>query len=233
MLEWIIHSKLGNKRKRIIMQTIQLQSTHIMTKKLLQKKGAKALLSGSFQSAFYLFERAFWLDTHDLDSRIGLYLADMGIDFGQEAVGIYEFYQSILASEKRSNKQRVQRMILSLIEAFDNKTHNLSKAVQRSKTEAMDSYDAMSYADIKALLKTKDFKEIYSRLPLNTKLVFGEKGDFYEFLSLLVQNDYIEALLHYIDSLPRYDMELIPLIEAANNKLLEKNKAKKRQKVSK
>ena len=214
------------------MQTIQLQQTNIMTKKLLQKKGAKALLNGNFQGAFYLFESAFWLDTHDLDSRIGLYLADMGMDFGQEAIGIYDFYQSILAAEKRSNKHRVQRMILSLIEAFDNKTHNLSKAMQRSKNEAMDSYDAISYADIKPLLKTKDFKEIYSGLPINTKLVFGEKGDFYEFLSLLVQNDYIEALLHYIDSLPRYDMELIPLIEAANNKL-KKNKAKKQQKVSK
>ncbi|WP_281651260.1 hypothetical protein [Helicobacter bilis] len=214
------------------MQTIQLQQTNIMTKKLLQKKGAKALLNGNFQGAFYLFESAFWLDTHDLDSRIGLYLADMGMDFGQEAIGIYDFYQSILAAEKRSSKHRIQRMILSLIEAFDNKTHKLSKAMQRSKNEAMDSYDAISYADIKALLKTKDFKEIYSGLPINTKLVFGEKGDFYEFLSLLVQNDYIEALLHYIDSLPRYDMELIPLIEAANNKL-KKNKAKKQQKVSK
>ena len=214
------------------MQTIQLQQTNIMTKKLLHKKGAKALLNGNFQGAFYLFESAFWLDTHDLDSRIGLYLADMGMDFGQESIGIYDFYQSILAAEKRSNKHRVQRMILSLIEAFDNKTHKLSKAMQRSKNEAMDSYDAISYADIKALLKTKDFKEIYSGLPINTKLVFGEKGDFYEFLSLLVQNDYIEALLHYIDSLPRYDMELIPLIEAANNKL-KKNKAKKQQKVSK
>ncbi|MDY5949637.1 MAG: hypothetical protein SPJ16_00340 [Helicobacter sp.] len=214
------------------MQTIQLQQTNIMTKKLLQKKGAKALFNGNFQGAFYLFESAFWLDTHDLDSKIGLYLADMGMDFGQEAIGIYDFYQSILSAEKRSNKHRVQRMILSLIEAFDNKTHKLSKAMQRSKNEAMDSYDAISYADIKALLKTKDFKEIYSGLPINTKLVFGEKGDFYEFLSLLVQNDYIEALLHYIDSLPRYDMELIPLIEAANNKL-KKNKAKKQQKVSK
>lgn len=214
------------------MQTIQLQQTNIMTKKLLQKKGAKALLNGNFQGAFYLFESAFWLDTHDLDSKIGLYLADMGMDFEQEAIGIYDFYQSILSAEKRSNKHRIQRMILSLIEAFDNKTHKLSKAMQRSKNEAMDSYDAISYADIKALLKTKDFKEIYSGLPINTKLVFGEKGDFYEFLSLLVQNDYIEALLHYIDSLPRYDMELIPLIEAANNKL-KKNKAKKQQKVSK
>lgn len=187
------------------------------------------MLNGNFQGAFYLFESAFWLDTHDLDSRIGLYLADMGMDFGQEAIGIYDFYQSILSAEKRSNKHRVQRMILSLIEAFDNKTHKLSKAMQRSKNEAMDSYDAISYADIKALLKTKDFKEIYSGLPINTKLVFGEKGDFYEFLSLLVQNDYIEALLHYIDSLPRYDMELIPLIEAANNKL-KKIKAKKQTK---
>lgn len=214
------------------MQTIQLKSTNIMTKKLLQKKGSKALLSGNFESAFWLFESAFWLDTHDLDSRIGLYLADMGMDFGQEAVGIYDFYHSILSTEKRSNKHRIQRMILSLIEAFDNKTHKLSKAMQKSKNEVMDSYDAISYADIKALLKTKDFKEIYSGLPLNTKLVFGEKEDFYEFLSLLVQNDYIEALLHYIDSLPKYDMELIPLIEAANNKL-KKSKAKKRQKASK
>lgn len=218
------------------MQTIHFQranQTNLMTKKLLQKKGNKALLSGNFQSAFALFERAFWLDSNDLDTRIGLYLSDMGLDFGQEALGIYEFYQSIVAAEKRSNRHRVQRMILSLIEAFDNKTHKISKAMQHNKNVAMESYDAINYADIKTMLKTKDFKEIYTGLPVNTKLVFGQKSDFYEFLSLLVQHDYIEALLHYIDALPRYDMELIPLIEAANSKLSARNKTKKRHKVSK
>ena len=56
------------------MQTIQLQQTNIMTKRLLQKKGAKALLNGNFQGAFYLFESAFWLDTHDLILQLGFIL---------------------------------------------------------------------------------------------------------------------------------------------------------------
>ena len=40
--------------KRINMQVIQFQRTNIMTKKLLQKKGSQALLSGNFQGAFFL-----------------------------------------------------------------------------------------------------------------------------------------------------------------------------------
>ncbi len=216
------------------MQTIHIQQTHTISKKSFQKKGSKNLLSGNFKEAFRMFESAFWLDTNDLDSRIGLYLSDMGMDFGQEAIGIYEFYQSILACEQRSKKYRVQKMILSLIEAFDNKTHSLSKAVQNSKNATMESYDAINYADIKTMLKTQDFKEVYSGLPINTKLVFGQKSDFYEFLSLLVKNDYLDALLNYIDALPKYDMDIIPLLEAANNKLTAKNnKNKKHQKEQK
>ncbi len=211
------------------MQTIRLHQagTNIISKKSFQRKGIKSLLSANFKEAFNMFENAFWLDTNDLDSKIGLYLADMGMDFGQEAVGIYEFYQSILAYERRSKKHSVQKMILSLIEAFDNKTHSLSKAVQNSKNATMESYDAINYMDIKAMLETQDFKEVYSGLPINTKLVFSQKSDFYEFLSLLVKNDYIDALLNYIDSLPMYDMDIIPLLEAANSKLEAKNNKRK------
>lgn len=208
------------------MQTILINKINIPTKKSIQKKGGKSLLRGDFKHAFYLFQEAFWMDTDDLDSKIGLYLADMGMDFGQEAVGIYEFYQSLLSCEPRANKTRIQRMILSLINAFDERTHNLLAAMQDSKEAVLESYDAINYTDIKTLMKTKDFKEIYSGLPFNTKLVFSKKSDFYEFLSLLVKNDYIEALLNYIDALPKYDMDIIPLIEAAKQKL-DSKKAKK------
>ncbi|RDU62837.1 hypothetical protein CQA53_09010 [Helicobacter didelphidarum] len=212
------------------MQTININTLNSPSKKTLQKKGLKNLLQGDFRRAFDLFQNAFWLDTNDLDTKIGLYLSDMGMDFGQEAIGIYEFYQSVLTCEPRANKHKIQKMILSFIDAFDERTHNLSEAMQNSKNAILESYNAINYADIKTMLKTKNFKEVYSGLPFNTKLVFNKKGDFYEFLTLLVKNDYVDILLNYIDALPKVDNELIPLIEAANHKLEEKNKIKKKEK---
>ncbi|STQ85890.1 hypothetical protein [Helicobacter muridarum] len=201
------------------MKVIDTRSMNSPSKKLLQKKACMYLSQAKFKEAFALFEQAFWLDTSDLDSRIGLYLSDVGLDFGSEAMGIYEFYQSSLAYEPRSNRRRVQKMILQLISAFDNKTHHLSQTMQDSKKAMMESYDAINYSDIKEALNTKDFKEVYSSLCFNTKIIFTHKGDFYEFLSLLIENDYLDISLSYIDSLPRYDMDIIPIIEQASKKI--------------
>ena len=214
------------------MQTINVKAINMPSKKSLQKKATKSFLEGNFQQSFNLFQNAFWLDTNDLDSKIGLFLSDMGMDFGHDAIGIYEFYQSVLACEPRASKVRIQKMILNLIEAFDNKTHHLFAVMQHNRDAMLEGYDAINYTDIKTLLKTKSFKEIYGGLPFNAKLVFSRKSDFYEFLSLLVKNDYIDALLNYIDALPQYDTELISLIEMANNKLEAKNKLKKVKKIS-
>ncbi|WP_202392862.1 hypothetical protein [Helicobacter saguini] len=206
------------------MQSININNINLPSKKSLQKKGMKALMSGNFKDAFDIFQNAFWLDSSDLDSKIGLYLADMGLDFGQEAIGIYEFYQSVLGCEPRGNRTKVQKMILGFIKAFDNKTHNLSNAAKSSRDAILEGYDAINYSDIRALLKTKSFKEVYSALPFNAKLMFGKKADFYEFLSLLADNDYIDTLVNYIDSLPIYDLEIMPIIETLTKKLQEKNK---------
>lgn len=199
-----------------IVDTSKLNSP---SKKLLQKKASKYLAQAKFKEAFVLFERAFWLDTSDLDSRIGLYLSDVGLDFGAEAIGIYELYQSSLACEPRSSRHQVQTMILQLIEDFDRKTHHLSRSMQEGKSTLMESYDAISYSDIRELLKVKDFKDIYSSLCLNTRIIFTHKKDFYEFLSLLIKNDYLDISLSYIDSLQQYDLDLIPLIEEARQKV--------------
>ena len=201
------------------MKIINMNALNAPSKKSLQKKATKSLLKGDFKSSFDLFQRAFWLDTNDLDSIIGLYISDMGMDFGNEAMGIYEFYQSLLSYEPRSHKHKIQNMILSLIEAFDNKTHHLSHVVQSNKEAVIESYNAINYADIKELLKTNSFKDVYSRLPLRTKLVFGKKKDFYDFLCLLANNGYIDMFLNYIDSLPHYDSDIVPIMEMVADKL--------------
>ncbi|WP_181882203.1 hypothetical protein [Helicobacter aurati] len=201
------------------MKVIDTSNLNAPSKKLLQRKASLYLSQAKFKEAFALFEQAFWLDTSDLDSKIGLYLSDVGLDFGAEAMGIYEFYQSSLAYEPRANKGRIQQMILQLIKAFDNKTHYLSQTMQDSRKAMMESYDAINYNDIKEVLKTKDFKEVYSSLCCNTKIVFTHKGDFYEFLLLLIENDYLDISLNYIDSLSRYDMDIIPIIEEASKKI--------------
>ncbi|WP_181881895.1 hypothetical protein [Helicobacter sp. MIT 14-3879] len=206
------------------MKVVDISRLNAPSKKLLQRKASSYLSQAKFKEAFTLFEQAFWLDTSDLDSRIGLYLSDVGMDFGAEAIGIYELYQSSLAYEPRANKRRIQKMILQLIEAFDNKTHYLSKTMQDTKKAMMESYDAINYNDIKEMLKTQDFKEVYSNLCVNTKIIFTHKGDFYEFLSLLIKNDYLDISLNYIDSLPRYDIDIIPLIEEASKKMQAKDK---------
>lgn len=193
------------------------------TIKQLQKKGMLALLQGKFQESFKIYEIAYWQDTQDLDSLIGLYLSDIGIDYKYEALNIFDLYQNAIKSNPKSQKKVIQSLILDLIKELDNKINADMSETERREKLVMDSYDSLedsiSFQDLQLILEKNDFKEIFNYILTNTKLIFYKKSDFYEFLSLLIKNDYLDMSMHYIDNLPKYDEDIVPIIEAANEKL--------------
>lgn len=201
------------------------------TKRTLQKKAFAMFSKCKFKESFMLYEMAFWLDTSDLDSIIGMYLSDIGIEFPDDAIGIFDAYQVSLKTKPRSEKYFTQKTILKLIQAFDKKnnaiTNNHRKFIEMYETH-YESHDAISFRDIQELLKTISFKEIYTSVIIKSKLIFSEKNEFYEFLNLLIKNGFPEASMTYIDALPQYDLDIIPIIEEAMSKI--QTKAKKRKK---
>ncbi|PAF51699.1 hypothetical protein BKH43_00205 [Helicobacter sp. 13S00401-1] len=180
-------------------------------KRILQNKASKAFLASNFEKAFKLYEEAFWIDEDDLESKIGLFLSDIGLSFETEALSIYDLYKNMITLSQKRYKREIQKGILKLIENFDENIANNSND-NALKKQVLEGADTVSYADIESLLENGRFNDGFLGVMFSSKIVFSTKEEFYSFLRLLVKNDYLDMSNRYIESLPYVDEEVLKIL---------------------
>lgn len=196
-------------------------------KRTLINKGFKAFANNQYKTALRYFSDALLLDKDDLGARIGLLLADIASDFPREAHGFCEFYQAMLVANPRSARTKVQKQILELIDSFDSGLNNMSGAINEEDTIRVESIDGILYEDFKKMSLKQGFKEAFENLMFSSKIVFTGKRDFYDFLELLVENDYCEMSINYIENIQNiyfYDVKINKILEKAIKKQSENTK---------
>lgn len=192
------------------MEAIKL--TDIRTRREVNKNNKRAFalfIQKQYKQAFELFSHNLQLDSENTESLIGLLLADMAQDFEEQALGIYEYYQILLSQEISKTKARAQ--ILKTIQSLDKSTNKIFSFLRGIENLRADAIDGILYQDFKRIAKD-NFKRAFEDLIFSTKIIFTNKGDFYEFLNQLVENDYQDMSLEYIESLKKnimYDLSLI------------------------
>lgn len=206
-----------------------LKLTDMRTRQTINKNNKKAFeffASKQYSKAFSLFSHNLTLDSQNLESTIGVLLSDMAQDFEEQAIGIYEYYQILLAQE--ISKHNVQKQILETIKGFDQSTNHVFEMLKAIENLRAESIDGILYQDFKKIaLEKLNFREAFEDLMYSTKIIFTNKHDFYEFLHELVDNDYQEISMDYIESIRRniaYDGELEQILQKVVNDYRKKHK---------
>ncbi|PAF53000.1 histidine kinase [Helicobacter sp. 13S00482-2] len=190
-------------------------------KRTLIKKGFKLFANQDCKAALRLFSDALFLDKDDLSAKIGLLLSDMAMDFPKEAYGFYELYETMLAAQPRAARTKIQRQILELINSFDSNIDKMSTMVSNEDNIEAENIDGILYPDFKKICQNDNFKEVFENLIFSTKIIFTSKNDFYDFLDLLVENDFYEMSLSYIENMPSvaiYDEKIRQILQKAVDK---------------
>lgn len=210
------------------MESIKLTDTR--TRQVINrnnKKGFELFCAREYHKAFALFTHNLTLDTNNTESTIGVLLADMAQDFEDQAVGLYEYYQILLSQEVSKAKAREQ--ILKTIKSFDASTNNIFSVFRHLENLRADSFDGILYRDFKQIVKEKNsFKEAFEDLIFSTKIIFTSRGEFYEFLNQLVENDYQDMSMEYIESLRKniaYDGEIAKILQKVAHANQKKHKS--------
>ena len=208
------------------MEAIKL--TDIRTRREVNKNNKRAFalfIQKQYKQAFELFSHNLQLDSENTESLIGLLLADMAQDFEEQALGIYEYYQILLSQEISKTKARAQ--ILKTIQSLDKSTNKIFSFLRGIENLRADAIDGILYQDFNRIAKD-NFKRAFEDLIFSTKIIFTNKGDFYEFLNQLVENDYQDMSLEYIESLKKnimYDKEFEKILQKVGNDIHKKHKA--------
>lgn len=208
------------------MEVIKLTDTrtrHIINKN--NKQGFVLFMAKQYKQAFEIFAHNLQLDSNNTESLIGLLLSDMAQDFEDQALGLYEYYQLLLSQEISKAKARAQ--ILKAIQSFDKSTNGIFALLKNLENLRADSLEGILYQDFKKLAQ-ENFKKTFEDLIFSTKIIFTNKNDFYDFLNQLVENDYQDMSLEYIESLKKnviYDKEIEKILQKVSNDNRKKHKA--------
>ena len=207
------------------MEVIKLTDTrtrHIINKN--NKQGFVLFMAKQYKQAFEIFAHNLQLDSNNTESLIGLLLSDMAQDFEDQALGLYEYYQLLLSQEISKAKARAQ--ILKAIQSFDKRTNGIFALLKNLENLRADSLEGILYQDFKKLAQ-ENFKKTFEDLIFSTKIIFTNKNDFYDFLNQLVENDYQDMSLEYIESLKKnviYDKEIEKILQKVSNDNRKKHK---------
>ena len=187
-----------------------------MDRKTLAKlsKAKKAFLAKDYELSLRLYNDLILDDENNKEAKIGVLLSDVAGENEEQAQKLFEYYQ-ILKLQKING---AEDNILNIINLLDRNTNHFATLVNDFEEAKINDIDGILYSDFKKMVSASSFKKIFEYAMFSTKIVFTNKGDFVEFLDLLVENDLPHISLQYIETLEGdiiYDSKIQGILKKA------------------
>ena len=153
-------------------------------------------------------------------AKIGVLLSDIAMENEEQAQKLFEYHQ-ILRLQKIKD---CDENILHIIELFDKNANHFAELICDFESAKINDIDGILYSDFKQFAHG-DFRKAFECAMFSTKIIFTNKDDFIEFLENLVENDFSDISLQYIEGLDGasfYDERVQNILKKALENLKEK-----------
>jgi tetratricopeptide (TPR) repeat protein len=156
------------------------------------EKAKNNFFKREYKKALLHFSLALKDEPYDLDAKIGVLLSDMAMEKEEEAMALFELYEV----SRREGLEGVDSIIETLlsddeIEIITNHDEAISQSYE----------DGIEYHDFIKLVESRDdFQRALEDLMFSTRIVISKKEDFIEFVNLLIENNYSNLALNYLET---------------------------------
>ena len=163
--------------------------------KILLERAEQVFLQGDFDNALCSYGLILRDYTDADEARVGVYLSDLGLESGEEAQALFDYYLMI----KDKNEDPVAT-IDNLIKSLDDSKHHI-QAMLHPHIEQVEYVDGIVYSDFLDLVKDKgNFRETFENIMFSTSVVITNKDDFMDFVTKLSNDNFDEMALRYLDA---------------------------------
>ncbi|MGP1450718.1 MAG: hypothetical protein ACTTJS_06310 [Wolinella sp.] len=163
----------------------------------LKLKAEQDYLEGRYDESTHSYSRVLLERSEDLESRVGLLLADMALDHEEESRALYDYYQLL----KRQHEDKAHKMMLELVESVDGNLSEVTAMVNAFNGVAADVIKGVLYSDFKKFVENRgNFKLAFEDLMFSSKIIIKSKDEFLEFIDSLIENGFQETALNYLET---------------------------------
>ncbi|MEA2111710.1 MAG: hypothetical protein U9P71_06655 [Campylobacterota bacterium] len=127
----------------------------------------------------------------------GAILSEMAMSGEDGAEALFDYYIVL----REENKEEADTIIFEILQSMDGTLEQLSELFAEPFKQKLEFEDGIMYSEFKEVVKEEgDFKRIFENIMFSTRVIITEKEDFIDFLKNLVEHDFREMALAYLES---------------------------------
>ena len=150
-----------------------------------------------YKSALEKFAQVLQNDPNSKEAYNGVILSEMAMSGEVGAEALFDYYEVL----KEEDKEEADLIMGEILQNMDGTLEKLSEAFSQPLRERIEYEDGILYDDFKKLLdEGGDFKEVFENIMFSTRVIITEKEDFLDFLERLIEHDFKEMALNYLEN---------------------------------
>ena len=124
-------------------------------------------------------------------------LAEMAMSGESGAEALFDYYDIL----REENAEQADTIISEILETMDGTIDQLTELFKQPGADELRFEDGIMYSDFCDIVEEEgDFKRIFENIMFSTRVIITEKEDFVDFLGRLMENDFNEMALGYLES---------------------------------
>ena len=127
----------------------------------------------------------------------GVILSEMAMSGEGGAEALFDYYEIL----KVDDKEQADTIMREILRNMDGSLEKLSEVFADPIRERLEFEDGILYSDFKQLLdEGTPFKDIFENIMFSTRVIITQKEDFIDFLDRLIEHDFAEMALTYLEN---------------------------------
>ena len=127
----------------------------------------------------------------------GVILSEMAMSGEGGAEALFDYYEIL----REDDKESADLIMGDILQNMDGSLEKLSEVFAQPLRTRLEFEDGILYSDFKKLLDDgAEFKETFENIMFSTRVVITQKEDFIDFLGRLIENNFSEMALTYLEN---------------------------------
>jgi tetratricopeptide (TPR) repeat protein len=130
------------------------------------------------------------------DAKIGAFLCDIGMESGEEAQALYDYYQII--KKEQEDAGEVMTNLISTLDSTKDQIGQLLSPID----DKVDYQDGIGYKDFLVFVESRgDFSRAFEDVMFSTKVILKGKDEYIDFITQLINRGQHDLAEQFIDSM--------------------------------
>ena len=150
-----------------------------------------------FKNALEKFAQVLQNYPNSKEAYNGVILSEMAMSGEGGAEALFDYYEIL----KEDDKEQADFIMEEILQNMDGSLEKLSEVFSEPLRDRLELEDGILYQDFKAIIdKGESFKETFENIMFSTRVIITKKEDFIDFLDNLIDNDFQEMALTYLEN---------------------------------